>query len=632
MELIIRKGIFLVNQPKECVKMKKIILILFLINLSFAKNINTILSNIAVNNDLSNKTKKENSGVLYLLTREDICSLQIKHLRDVLKILPIDYKFNRYGITDVFNPNTNIPFLSSPVKVFIDNQEIVSGFYNSGLAILGDMDLGWVDHIEVYTQAPSLDVSTEPSLIVIKLYSKRASRDEGNNIYLSKGIKNSLLYFEKAKSLDKYSYYTYISNDNEKSSYNNSKFKKTFLLHIYNPTSSFLLNGDFINRDGFLGFSLDGKPDNSYIKNRYLHMGYDKKIGDFEFFTAFNFSKAKTYYYETPILFFYKNQPIQKADVISNDRLIDLNIKYKKEINKNIILAGIKNRFKYFNWTTLKFNNENIPKTNRHTQSVHTAFMQISRFLSSNSLINFGYSMSVFQNNAGFKNQKTKQYRFAHTYLKNDLILKTAFSHIEYTIDPYLINSIFLSKKILKPASINNIFENIKYKKDLYSLNISFGYFISKNYFFPNSKGLLDNLDKRMNEKYFSFGYDYRYMPFSKFSFNYYFQYIKDIPKVNIFRMHKVAVYNYNTIKKYNFFEELVMSKEGGTKVYYNLSLGAKYAKNDNLTFFVKGENLLNRGEEYNFFSFNPLKQKFNSPVTVPFIERRVVAGAEYSF
>ena len=403
-------------------------------------------------------------------------------------------------------------------------------------------------------------------------------------------------------------------------------------MHIYNKTSNFLLNVNFLNKGGFLGFSLDGKPDDSYIKNRYLHMGYDKKLGDFDFYIAFNAVRSKDYYYETPVLFVYENHPIQEVNVVSDDRLIDANIKYKKECNKNIIIAGIKNRFKYFNWATLKFNNIDVPKSGRHTQNVHTIFFQLSRFLNNHSLINFGYSFSFFQNSAGFKNQITKQYRLAHTYLKNRFTFKTAFSHIEYVIDPYLIHSIFTAKRILKPASLNNIFENIKYKKDLHSLDISFGYFISKNYFFPNSKGLLDNSDKRINEKYFAFKYDYLYRAFSKFSFNYYFQYIKDIPKINIYRMHKVTMYNYNTIKKYNFFEELIMDKLESSKVYYNLSLGAKYIKNDDLTFFIKGENLLNKGEKYNFFSFNPLTGKSNPPITVSFIERRIVAGMEYSF
>ena len=611
--------------------MKKIVLIFF-INFLFAANINNLLYNISLKNDLSNKTKKENSGILYILTREDINSLQITHLRDVLKILPIGYRFNRYGITDIFNPNTNIPFLSSTIKVFIDNQEIVSGFYNSALAVLGDLDLGWVDHIEVYTQAPSLEVSTEPSLIVIKLYSKRASRDEGNNIHLEKGVKNYLIYLEKAKPLDNFSYYTYISDNDKKSSYNNSQAYKQFLLHIYNNTSSFLLQYLFSKNDGLFGFSLDGNVNSSYLDNRYAHMGYDKKFGNFDFYTSFNVTNNKTFYYETPLLFVYKNSPIQKVDVISNDRLIDVNLKYKKEINKNIFLAGIKNRFKYFEWKRLEFNDKPLPKSGRNTQNVYTFFMQLSKFINDNSLINFGYSFSFFKNSGGIKNQQTRQYRVANTYLKNRFVFKSVFSHIEYTIDPYLINSIFLAnKKILKPAKINNVFEDIKYKKNLHSFDVALGYFVSRDYFFPNSKGLLDNSNKRINETYFGFRYSYLYRPFSKLSFNYYFQCMRDIPKINIFRVHKAVVYNYNSFKKYNFFEELVMDKLENTKVFYDLSLGVKYNKNDNLSFFLRGENLLDRAQKYNFFSFNPLTGK-NTFIDVPFIERRVAMGMEYSF
>ena len=607
-------------------------LILFLGVILFA-DINQILYKIALKNDLSNKTKKENSGILYLFEREDINSLQITHLRDLFKLLPIGYRINRYGVVDPLNPDTNIPFLSSTIKVFINNQEIVSGFYNSGLPILGDIDLGWVDHIEVYTQAPSLDVSTEPSLILIKLYTKKASRDSGNNIHLEKGIKNSLIYFEKADSLKNYSYYAYISDNNQKSSYDNSIFSNQALLNIYNEDSSFLLEALTSKRGGLFGFSLDGDVDKSYLKNRYIHLGYNKKIGDFDFFSGFNIMKFHTYYYEEPILFIYKNMPIQKVDVVSFDRLFDIDLDYKKEFDKNIVLLGVKNRFKYFDWTKLKFNDRDFPQTRRDTQNVHTLFFQYSRFLKSNSLLNFGYAVSFFRNSADFKNQKTKQYRIAHTFVKDSkLTFKTVFSHIEYALDPFLINSIFLSKPLLKPVRINNILEDIKFKNLLHLFEFSIGYFYSHNYFFPNKDGLLDNLKKEINEFYAGIKYSYRYRPFSKFDVGYFFQRMNHIPKVNVYRIHKLTLYNYNEVKSFSFFEELVVDKNENSKFYYDLSLGAKYYKNDNLTFFVKGENLLNRGYSQKFFSFNPLTQKFNSPISVPVIERRVVGGLEYSF
>ena len=615
--------------------MKKIVFVLSLIHLLFGGSIENMLYKIDLKNDLSNKTKKENSGVLHIFTREDIESLQITHLRDVIKLVSMDYKFNRFGIVDIFNPNTNIPFLSSTIKIFIDNQEIVSGFYNSGLAILGDMDLGWVDHIEIYTQSPSLDVSTEPSIVVIKLYSKKAQRDEGNSIHLSLGSKKSTYdYIESAKTGD-YSYYAYFGNDNYVVSRNknNSKYKRHILLNIYNQTSNFLLDADFLNRDGFLGFSLDGIPDKSYIKNKVVHIGYNKKTGGLNAYIGISFNKTKVFYYKNPLLFLFHKKPFKSVNIYSVDRVIDANLKYKKEFKKNLFLAGIKNRFKYFNYRTLKFDNYNLPQHNRKSQNVHTFFAQESYFLNSHSLVNFGYSFSFFQNSANVKNQKTKLIRAAHTFLKNKWTFKTNFSHIEYTIDPYLINSIFVSRNLLKPVKIDNIFENIKYNYSFkHKFELALGYFIADDYLFIDNQGLLYNMTENIENRYFEFRYDYSYAPFSKFSFNYFFQYMSNIPKINIYRIHKIALFNYNPYKKWRFFEETVIDKSEGRKFYYDLSLGLKYIKNDNVTFFAKGENLLNRAKEYSFFSFNPVTQKFDSPLSVPFIERKITAGMEYLF
>ena len=612
--------------------MKKFFILLFFTALLFASTLNEILYKIALKNDLSNETKKENSGILYIITRQDINSLQITHLRDLLKLLPLGYKFNRFGIIDPFNPNTNIPFLSSPIKIFIDNQEVVSGFYNSGLALLDDIDLGWVDHIEVYSQSPSYDITTEPSFIVIKLYTKRACRDEGNDIYLNKGKKSSLVYFQKAEHT-KYPYYFYISKNDEKSDYHNSRKRNQVLLHIYNKDSSLILYALKSHDDGLFGFSMDGNVNDSFIKNNYFHLGYNRKWDNFTFYMAADVTRNKTFYYETPLLFVYDNYPIKSVYVKSFDRVLDFGVKFKKEIEKNIFLFGIKSRFKYFNWDKLRFNNMDIPQTSRDTQNVYGGYLELSRFLRSNSMVNFGYSYSYFRNSGGIINQKTNQFRISHTFLKNHYVFKTCYSHTEYTMDPYLINSIYVAKNILKPVKIDDVFENIKYKTLFKEINLILGFFISKNYFFPNSKGLLDNSPKRIKEHYFGFRYDYSYRPFSKLSFDYFFHYMSDIPQINNYKVHRIIVYNYDNFKnRWNVFEELVASKETHTKFYYNLSLGAKYYVNENLTFLLKGENLLDKGVKYNFFSYDPINNKFNSPIKVSLIERRVILGMEYSF
>ena len=181
-------------------------------------DIDNLLKDIEKNTDLSSKTKLANSGVRTIYTRDELISMQAYKLKDVLKSMyPARYKENHYGIADPFTLDTPVPFMSSKIRVYIDNQEIISGNFGSGLALYGDMDIDFVDHIELYYGSPTYEFSTEPVFFIIKLYSKVAQKDEGSKVSLSSGSygANSINFYN-SKELEDWSYFIYGSNGNIK--------------------------------------------------------------------------------------------------------------------------------------------------------------------------------------------------------------------------------------------------------------------------------------------------------------------------------------------------------------------------------------------------------------------------------
>jgi len=67
----------------------------------FADNsIENLLSTIEKKNDLSEKTKLENSGFSTIYTRQDLDMMQVKYLRDILKYTLDGYRESRYGLPD----------------------------------------------------------------------------------------------------------------------------------------------------------------------------------------------------------------------------------------------------------------------------------------------------------------------------------------------------------------------------------------------------------------------------------------------------------------------------------------------------------------------------------------------------
>ena len=122
-------------------KLKHIIITLVLsLNLQLsADEIGDLLNDIEVKTDLSQKTQLENSGVSFIYTRDDIDRMQITNLKDILKsVYPVGYNENRFGVSDPFTSGSNHPFVSSQIRLFIDNQEITTGLFGSGLSLLGD--------------------------------------------------------------------------------------------------------------------------------------------------------------------------------------------------------------------------------------------------------------------------------------------------------------------------------------------------------------------------------------------------------------------------------------------------------------------------------------------------------------
>ncbi|MEA3227557.1 MAG: hypothetical protein U9P38_00630, partial [Campylobacterota bacterium] len=141
----------------------KALFIVFALNAFLnADEIDLLLSDIENKTDLSEQTKLENSGISLIYTRDDIDRMQAKYLKDILKSnATFGYNENKFGMTDPLTSGTDIPFSSSIMRVFIDNQEITGGMFGSGIVTHGNIDLGFVDHIEIYTQSPTYEYSTE---------------------------------------------------------------------------------------------------------------------------------------------------------------------------------------------------------------------------------------------------------------------------------------------------------------------------------------------------------------------------------------------------------------------------------------------------------------------------------------
>jgi iron complex outermembrane receptor protein len=619
------------------------------INILFAsESVTSLLNQIEKSEDLSLKTKRESLGISYVITRYQLDMMQARYLRDVLKNTVIGYEISRYGVLDPWSAN-NLPYSSSGIRVFIDNQEITTGKYDNGLFLLGNINLSFVDHIEIYYLSPSYSISTEPAYVIIKLYSKNPERDDGKKVGFTYGSYGSNSQNADLANGEK-NYYLHLSRSevNHKNFYIDDKAIKRddlnyhFLWTYKYDGTKILLNAIYHNQNPFMGMSMDGKLDDGYEKYKKAHFGIEKKFDTFNLKYMIDYMKDYTYFYENTGLFIQKTNTPPYVETINEvktqgyDLVNTLNLDKESMLNSHRLIYGVNLRNKLMNYEELKLNGENQNYTGIKRQNIVTLFVEDNYQKARNLVFTFGCEMSKYYNDV-IKDYNLYQYKAGTTYLydkKN--IFKISYQHIEYSIPPYLYKT-FYSDNILDPQKNDVLIAKYKKKIDRENEFEFVGFYgINKKFPIADENGKLTNYNKNIYVKMLDLKYHKNYEILNDLIVDYI--YLK-LENINLHRSHRVAVLNTHRYKKFAFFENIVYKNneyktdEGVIKkTGIDLSLGIKYNYNKNLTFSLKGENLLNDAYENSFIrvlNFNPADIR---KVDTELIDRKVTAGVEYWF
>ena len=473
------------------------IILIFTVLFSFVlanNSVKQLLTQIEKSEDLSQKTKQESVGIVYVITRYQLDMMQAKTLADVLKNTIIGFNINKYGLLDPWSIE-GVPYGSNGIRVFIDNQEITTARYDNGLFLFSDVDLSFVDHIEIYYLSPSYKISTEPSYVIIRLFTKCPKRDEGKNLNFSSNIKNYAASFNYAD----YPYLFHISNshydyDRKFKSYTISrKNNNVHLLMTYrNNYGYFLLNAFYNNRDPFVGgIGLNGYNGHLLFKN--LHIGFNTNNSQsMKIIYTFDYLRDDHEFYEN--LFTMRKIKLEGFGFVNT-------LKLSKELNindHNIIFGGMfrNKKTKYFN---IEFNNKKIFFDKMKDSNVLGGFVEDNIKIKNNLILGLGFEKDHYFNDKT-DDFNLNQYKFSVTYLPDEKnVLKFAFQHLEYTYPPYYL---IFSKKNLSNQK-NNLFI-IKYKRKLTSQDTFEGiafYGINRNYIISKN-GELDNLPYKVHMKF----------------------------------------------------------------------------------------------------------------------------------
>ena len=638
--------------------MRKFCFFLLSFFIAYASDIQTILNMIEQKCDLSQRTKKENWGITYVYTRQDLQKMQARYLKDILlSLFPLQYKINNYGLYDPIGSSPRVPFLSSSLKVFIDNQEISVGMYGSGLVLYGDMDISFADHIEVYIGSPSFEISSEPSLMVIKLYTKSAQRDGGNRLAaFLQSYGGKMSYFHTADELDNgWSYFGYVSSFDDR--YKKiehlgsllSRDKKAFHLlgTLQKGHKRFLMDIIHKNMDSFIDQSIFATPKQASIDEDYFHIGYDETKGPLRYYLTYERKQTKS-----DFLDLYKNR-VQQINILygqnlpyslytrSHSDIYTASLQYNYHIDqKSSLQVGGKYRYKHGVYTKLIYNDAQLPLLGNDTQKVASVFTEYKYRIDDATIFNFGLNHFDVRNNNSNQNDKFTDMRAFLTHLAGDWTFKTILSYIHFYPDLYLIHSLFLKNPTRKlPLQKHRFFTQeiaYTYKRQKYILDLTF--ITGKNYLLPDSTNplLLSPYEGTLRYQRALMRFVQEYREYDKFQIGLNINKVFNLPRSSLYKnstivQTMVSMKNFNTFSwgdLYNEIDYFYDSWRQKHQFHYNVALSLQLSKDLHLK--IKGENLFNSSIVQDFYVLSPALSLKKLPVQL--FDRRFSIGLEYTF
>jgi len=620
--------------------MKFSILLLSLTLLLPAQDLDNLLDTYTHNSDLSEKTKLESGGSVIIFTRKDIETMQARTLKDLLKSHPIlRYKESRYSIADMQNRGGDNIFVSSNVRVYIDNQEFTSAISGSGFPLAGNFSLDPIDHVEIYSQSPSYEFSTEPTYLLIKMYSKLASRDRGGKVTLSAGSRgfsqDSAFYADEFEDFAYVASVTYL-NDRKKSYSNYTVPVKrdtesvSFFGSLYSDTQKLQVMAGKSNRNTSLGTSPTGTNAVSIGDYNYFHAGYENTFFENLFLSLvyqnseLGGESVESFLPPLPLL------PIVSIKNNLEEEVLTAELKYKLESDDNRLIIGTKLRFKSFDITDYKVNGIYFPTPDYDSQNTYALFAEERYSISDHNILNLALQYSHVDNNK-FDDANLYQARLSHTYVYDDAVFKSFIYRIESLVEPYVYLRV-TQQDSLNPQVLNAVGEEFKYHFSKSDLKILFTYGTIKDMLVENPNPYLSdfqNYDDNVRSIDSYLEYTYHFNINNKLTTNVSYAKLIEFDQKNI----AAFVRSLNILGKFEIFNEVVYNYYNlNRQDFYDYSAGVKYHYSKALSLSVKGENIFDQGYEDFYNRINPATGLPDSDVSISPIEQRAYFTLEYLF
>ena len=631
--------------------MKALLIILIFVLFSYAQGIDSLLNKYEKESELSKKTKDESAGSLVIYTRDDLERMQVESLKDILNSLHFfSYAENRLAQPDILNQDP-ISYYSKGIRVYLNESELLSPIAGSGLILFGDMEMDFIDHVEIYIGFPSFEFGVEPATMVIRLYSKTAEHDEGGRVKATLGTygtnKQNVYYTNKE---DDFSYFIYANRtDDKKDTYIHdgetlrrdlqtnrfygslSTTNHRIELHALKSEGDMFLTSAVGNvpRDTYKGADFIGLSTNSKFldDSLTLNLSYTNSVNDFSSEYPSGVGNGIPVSFAPFVEFHSYAQTIKEESFTSS-------LKKEWDLDSQTITLGVRHRYKHFDLTDLVFSIPTSPVSQAYkTENVYSIFLEDLININDNNLITLSIMDQEYVRKGEVENQNTVQLRLGYIYTNKNWVAKTFLSSQEFASEPYMTISPQYGNAELAPEKYTSIIQEVSYSTPNTISKVFLAYGKYENMPIIDTAFIIQNSQEDVASHLAGAELTLLFSKKDKLELQANYFYLES-PYLDDSTTH----YNYvirmlNSINNFDIFNELAIhTGYDNVDNGYNYSVGVKYELNDDFHINFKGDNIFNSGLEQSFINQMDLSGNVTDRVTVPKIERRFTFGMEYLF
>ncbi len=627
--------VFSVDKLGETMKVILVLLFFVLMLKSEELILDDLLHQYAESESLYHKTKQESSGFLIVYSREDLERMQAYTLKDVLKTVRafnlLTSKIGQYPLVQSGAGASSV----SPIKLYIDDHELAVVMGATPLKIYANMDLYFIDHIEIYQGGSSIAFGNEPGSMVIRLYTKDPEREDSSSAQFSvdsfgggslRGIDTGvtgeykyLLYANAAS--DRFETHTRdayeLSRDGTRyQAYFNFSQEDNFNLQANYFTST----TDIFNGIGLAPSGGDTNPYQGYVSvTKYFD-------DDWKLYLSYSTENHE--------LKNHDDKGVMLADgTLSNYLHLDLdNDIYKASIEKKIVdgasdlLLGVQWQQKNLKINSYQSNGVEHPmKWGPDKLDIYMAYVEELYNINEDHLLAFSAKVDHYKNNFS-KSSNEYALRAGYTAVFDKAWTTKLFAIRRYQY-PNAVQTSFAPNynpnPELRSAKVNMLAGEVTYTNDSDTVTFSYAHrHIDDAVIFNSVAKKYVNKGERAH-----FG---RFFIREEHRFDYDNKIIVEFFKVNkekyVSSGSGALIQMFNRIGEVDIYNELVYRDDysvNGVDIDagYDYSLGLIYSVNRQLTIKCKGENLLDKASEV------PI-----GTLELPTVDRRFSATMEYMF